>query len=151
MRWSLIGGLMGSMPAELILVLTAMGTASLTTAVAYAQRVSYPMISLVPEESFADFHQRHIRRIGPVVAFGFTSSGIGSLLLPFMGFPIHLTIASLAFFAGVGLTTLGAVSAHRNLEAGYKAEAQQRLLSWNRWRLLFGIAHTTILVILLVQ
>jgi hypothetical protein len=142
--------LIGAVVADLILVLTALGAMSLTTAVAYAQRVGYPLMTLVPAEQFEQYESMHLARIWPVVAFGFTASGVGSLALPFLGLPPALFIASLLCFGGVGITSLGAVAAHGRLRHEFDAAVHQRLMTWNRWRLVFGICHTAVLVALLL-
>jgi tetrahydromethanopterin S-methyltransferase subunit E len=136
---------------DIVVVLTALGTVSLTTSVAYAQRVGYPLMALVPADAFDAYRDMYMSRIGTVVAFGFIASGIGSMVLPFLDLPTPLTLASLACFTGVGVTTLGAIFAHNRLSNGFDETAHRTLLTWNHWRLVIGLLHTAVLTALVVR
>ena len=139
---------MTAVTTDAILLITLLGSVSLTTAVAYAQRVGYPLMALVDERDFVRYEAFHVSRISPVVAFGLAASGLGSLVLPFLPYPFIATSSAFALIVGVAITTLGAVVAHSRLGQGFDAAAHAQLLRWNRRRLICCLAQSTILTAL---
>lgn len=112
------------------------------------QLLVYPQMAKVRTEDFRDYHQRHTRAIGWIVAPLFLLEGGGAVAsfgLRWQAEPWGQMASLLLFAANTALTFLWFVPAHRRLAEGKNEELLQSLLRMNGWRT--GLSSLRVLVV----
>ena len=101
------------------------------------QLVHYPLFAQVGADAFRPYHQRHMRRITLLAAPLMAVEVLTALWLVVRGEREFWFLVSLGPLAFNWIATWWSlIPAHLRLSRGFEAEAHQRLLRGNRWRVL---------------
>ena len=96
------------------------------------QLISYPLFQLVGAERFPEYHARHMRNTGWLVAPIMATEAISAAWLLFIGWRELAFLGSVVCLAGVwGSTALIQVPMHLALGCGFDSETIRKLIRSN--------------------
>lgn len=123
-------------------------TAGFCALLRVVQWVIYPQMATVRAEDFKDYHYRHTRAIGWIVAPLFLAEGMSAAASFWLGWRAEPwgQLASVGLFAANSLLTfLWFVPAHLRLGAGKDEALLRRFIRMNGWRT--GLSTLRVLVV----
>ncbi|MFQ3583249.1 hypothetical protein J8C06_13110 [Chloracidobacterium validum] len=119
------------------------------------QCVHYPLLRYVGAAAFADYHQRHVAAIFPVVALPMLVEGLTAAWLtlqpPTGIWPPVLWGGLVCVLAAFGVTALVSVPCHDQLAQGFDAATLDTLIRTNWLRTLAWTGHGGLSLLALAQ
>lgn len=117
------------------------------------QVVHYPSFSAIDPVGYQSFQQRHMEKMGRLIALPWLIEGLSVLALfawaPTTPIRILATIGGLLEVAVIAVTVFSSIPAHQALSDGFDEAAHRRLVQTNWLRTLAWTARGTLAIVVL--